>query len=101
MKLKQLQGDINTEDGKTILDIYDALFSSTSSYLADDTENAAKKLLILMKVCLKNDYAKKVYNRIKRQYFRSYVGKNCISRDILITAVVIMEMLFKNFERGC
>ena len=68
-ELKQLQGDINTEDGKTILDIYDALFSSASSYLADDTENAAKKLLDIDESTLKNDYAKKVYNRIKDNTF--------------------------------
>ena len=68
-ELKQLQGDINTEDGKTILDIYEALFSSVSSYLADDTENAAKKLLDIDESTLKNDYAKKVYNRIKDNTF--------------------------------
>lgn len=68
-ELKQLQGDINTDDGKTILDIYEALFSSASSYLADDTENAAKKLLDIDESTLKNDYAKKVYNRIKDNTF--------------------------------
>ena len=74
-ELKQLQGDINTEDGKTILDIYDALFSSASSYLADDTENAAKKLLDIDESTLKNDYAKKVYNRIKDNTFAAMSEK--------------------------
>ena len=74
-ELKQLQGDINTEDGKTILDIYDALFSSASSYLADDTENAAKKLLDIDESTLKNDYAKKVYNRIKDNAFAAMSEK--------------------------
>lgn len=74
-ELKQLQGDINTEDGKTILDIYDALFSSASSYLADDTENAAKKLLDIYESTLKNDYAKKVYNRIKDNTFAAMSEK--------------------------
>lgn len=74
-ELKQLQDDINTEDGKTILDIYDALFSSASSYLADDTENAAKKLLDIDESTLKNDYAKKVYNRIKDNTFAAMSEK--------------------------
>lgn len=68
-QLKEIQGDLNTDDGKTILDVYNSLFSSASSYLANDTENAAKKLLDIDENTLKDEYAKKVYNKIKENTF--------------------------------
>lgn len=74
-QLKELQGDANTEDGKTILDIYDDLYSAASSYLANDSENAAKKLLKIDENTLKSEYAKKVYKRIKENTFATMSEK--------------------------
>lgn len=74
-ELKKIQGDINTEDGKTILDIYDEVFEAANSYISGDTETAANKLLKIDEGTLKSDKAKKIYKIIKENTFASMSEK--------------------------
>lgn len=68
-QLKEIQGDVNTDDGKSILDIYDMLLNAAKQYISGDTEKAAKKLLDIDESTLKSDDAKKLYKKIKENTF--------------------------------
>lgn len=74
-QLKDIQGDVSTDDGKSVLDIYDELLKSANSYMEGDTEKAAKKLLEIDDKSLKSDPAKKIYKRIKENTFASVSEK--------------------------
>ena len=68
-ELKKIQGDINTDDGKTILDIYDMIFESAKAYISGDTDKAADKIVDIDEKTLKSDKAKSVYKIIKEKTF--------------------------------